>query len=64
MKPVVDEDLCIGDAICAEVAPEVFEMREDGFAHVIDERPAPELHARVREACDACPTDAIRIEEV
>ncbi len=63
MKPKVDPDLCIGDAICAEVAPEVFEMKDDGLAHVIEESPAPELHALVREACDACPTDAITIDE-
>jgi ferredoxin len=62
MKPIVDPDLCIGDAICAEVAPEVFEMRDDGLAHVINESPAAELHPRVREACAACPTNAIIIE--
>ena len=62
MKPIVDPDLCIGDAICAEVAPEVFEMKDDGLAHVIDENPAPDLHARVKEACAACPTNAIVIE--
>ncbi len=62
MKPIVDYDLCIGDAICAEVAPEVFEMRDDGLAHVIMENPGPEMEACVREACAACPTNAIILE--
>ena len=63
MKPEVDEDLCIGDGICVDICPEVFEMRDDNLAHVINENPAQELHERVREAADACPTSAISIEE-
>lgn len=30
----IDQDLCTGDGICAEICPKVFEMHEDGLAYV------------------------------
>lgn len=63
MRPIVDKDLCIGDGACVEICPEVFELRDDGLAYVINEDPGPELHDRVRESVEACPTEAIIIEE-
>ena len=63
MKPEVDASLCIGDAICADICPEVFELRDDNLAYVINENPGPELQDRVKEAADACPTSAIIIHE-
>jgi len=30
----IDQDLCTGDGICAEIAPKVFEMDDDGLAYV------------------------------
>jgi len=59
----VDESLCIGDGICVDICPEVFEMGEDDLAHVINEDPGSELHEQVREAVDACPTGAIILHE-
>ena len=29
MQPVVDQELCIGCGNCAEICPQVFEMRDD-----------------------------------
>ena len=63
MKPIIDESLCIGDGICVDICPEVFEMRDDNLAHVINENPDESLFDRVRESADACPTGAISIEE-
>ncbi|MCL6520584.1 MAG: ferredoxin [Armatimonadetes bacterium] len=63
MRPEIDESLCIGDAICADICPEVFEMGDDNLAHVINENPGPELEEKVREAAEACPTGAISVEE-
>lgn len=63
MKPVVDHDLCIGCGNCEEVCPEVFELKDDGLAHVITENPGEELYACARDAADSCPVDAITIEE-
>ncbi|WP_297520272.1 ferredoxin, partial [Thermococcus sp.] len=32
-KVWVDQDVCIGDAICASLCPDVFEMGDDGKSH-------------------------------
>ncbi|MGI6544902.1 MAG: ferredoxin [Fastidiosipilaceae bacterium] len=61
MKATVDHDLCIGCGICASMCPEVFEMGDDGLAHVIAEV-TPELEAGAQEAEAACPTEAITVE--
>jgi len=62
MKAKVDPDLCGGCGPCADICPEVFELQGDVAVVIVDEVPA-NCEARVREAMDACPTDAISIEE-
>ncbi len=37
MKVWIDQDLCTGDGICAEIAPDVFTMRSDGLYVVKEE---------------------------
>ena len=32
----IDQDLCTGDGICAEIAPGVFQLLDDGLAYVKD----------------------------
>ncbi len=61
MKATVDHDLCIGCALCASVCPEVFEMGDDGMAHVIGEV-TPEVEDSAKDAQESCPTEAISIE--
>ena len=34
MRVWIDQDLCTGDGLCAEIAPDVFTMLEDGLAYV------------------------------
>ena len=34
MKVWIDQDLCTGDGLCAEICPSVFEMHADGLAYV------------------------------
>lgn len=63
MKPVVHEDICIGDGTCEEDCPEVFQMQEDGLAHVINENPDPVFFDAVNQAAEDCPVEAITIEE-
>lgn len=63
VRPEIDESLCIGDAICVDICPEVFEMGDDDLAHVIDESPDASLADQVREAADACPTSAITVHQ-
>ncbi|MCL5292893.1 MAG: ferredoxin [Actinobacteria bacterium] len=62
-KPVVDHDECIGDGLCEQICPEVFELREDGLAYVVNEKPNEDLKGRIDEAIEECPTGAISWEE-
>jgi len=34
LKVWIDQDLCTGDGLCAEIAPDVFQMHDDGLAYV------------------------------
>ena len=62
-KVVVDYDLCESNAICMQVAPEVFEVRDDDFLYLLTETPDESLRARVEESVQRCPKQAIAIEE-
>jgi len=63
VKVVVDYDMCASTGSCMQVCPEVFEVRTDGYLYVLQDEPPAELHDRVREAADLCPTAAISLEE-
>jgi ferredoxin len=62
MKIVVDFDKCASNAKCMKAAPDLFEVREDGFLYVLQEEPPEALRAKVEEAARACPTGAITVE--
>ena len=62
MKVVVDYDVCASTGSCMQIAPEVFEVRSDGYLYVLQEEPGEELRGKVEEAADLCPTGAITIE--
>ncbi|MCL6473240.1 MAG: ferredoxin [Firmicutes bacterium] len=61
-KPVIDHDECIGDGICEQVCPEVFELRDDGLAYVIEGAVDDSLKDKIDEAISECPTDSIAWE--
>jgi ferredoxin len=63
VKVVVDFDECASNAVCMGIAPEIFEVRDDGFLYVLDEHPAESLRDKLREAVNGCPTGAISIAE-
>jgi len=63
MKVVVDQSRCVGAGQCVLVAPEVFDQREDdGIVLLLQDDPAEELHARVKEAAQLCPALAIELD--
>jgi ferredoxin len=69
----VDQDLCTGDGLCVQYAPEVFEFDVDGLAYVKDAagalRQSPgdrvdvpaHLRLEVIDAARECPGDCIHV---
>lgn len=62
-RVVVDFDLCESNAICMQIAPEVFEVRDDDFLYVLNEEPGEDMRAKVEESVQRCPKQAISIAE-
>ena len=60
---VVDYDLCESNAICMQVAPDIFEVRDDDFLYVLDETPSEDLRPKLEEAVRRCPKQAISLAE-
>jgi sterol 14-demethylase len=63
-RVVCDLDLCQSHAACMGEAPEVFRVGRVGKVSLIQERPSPELRAKVEAAVKHCPTGTLRIEEL
>ena len=75
MRVWIDQPACVGNGICAEICPEVFEMTDGDIAYVRDgARRLPagaagaltvpaDLEAAVLEAVDECPAACIYVEE-
>ncbi len=72
----IDQDLCTGDGICVQYAPEVFELDIDGLAYVKgdddelrqqpgDSAPVPlTLLQDVVDSAKECPGDCIHVRRV
>jgi ferredoxin len=62
MRVVVDFDRCQSNALCMSAAPDIFEVRDDGFLYVLVEEPGDEQRAAIESARELCPTQAISVE--
>ena len=62
MKIVVDFELCQSHGLCTQAAPELFEIRDDGFLYVLNEEPDDSLREKAERAARECPTGAIEIQ--
>lgn len=62
MKLKVNKDICIGCGACQAIAPEVYEIEDDGLATVISDEISEEVMEDAIDAKEGCPVAAI--EEV
>jgi ferredoxin len=76
MKVWIDQDLCTGDGLCTEIAPDVFVLLQDGLAYVkegdkVMNDPGgseslavvpSELETAVIDASEECPGECIFLE--
>ena len=63
MKIKVDFDLCESNALCEALAPANFEVDDDDFLQILDERVTDENRDVVLQAVAACPKSAISVVE-
>jgi len=61
VKIRIDRDACIGEGLCVNTAPGVFDLDEEEKSYVVDPNGADE--ATIREAAEACPVQAIILED-
>lgn len=75
MRVLVDQDLCTGDGLCEEIAPDLFQLAADGLCYVRQGgqllrgrgpaavgQVAPEAEESAREAAEECPGECIFLE--
>ena len=61
MEIVLDEDLCTSLGVCESVAPDLFEVGDDGALVVHEAHPDESRRADVEAACAGCPTGALSV---
>ena len=58
----IEQEYCTGDGLCQDLCPEIFEMEDDGVAHVKQTGVVPhELEANVLEAQAQCAGECIYV---
>lgn len=57
----VDFDKCTGLGICESLAPDFFEVNDDGELLVLKEEIGDDELQEVEEAVAGCPTEALKI---
>ena len=62
-KIVVDYTRCESNARCMQVAPDLFEVRDDDKLYVLDEHPPESARERVIKAVRVCSKQAISLVE-
>ncbi len=63
MKIVVDYELCEGLGMCEAMAPEFFEVQDEGQVGLLDEHPSEEHRQDLSAAVDACPMHALSLQD-
>jgi ferredoxin len=62
VRIVINWDLCEGNALCMDVAPDVFEVRDDDNLYLLKEEVPESDRERMEAAVRICPKGAISLE--
>jgi ferredoxin len=62
MKIIADRERCEGHGLCADTAPEVYELDDDAIVVLLHESIPPELERKAEGGARVCPVAALRIE--
>lgn len=62
LRILLDRDKCSGLGLCEAVSPDVFEVGDDGHLRLLAEQVDPARRDELEQACEACPTQALKLE--
>ena len=62
MKIVVDKSKCSSIGLCEATAPDIFEIGADGALHILMAEIPDDRRPDLEQACENCPTQALRIQ--
>lgn len=62
-KIAVDTERCTGHGICESLAPDVFEVGDEGIVHVLTDDLSADLRPLLESAVAECPTQALSLTE-
>ena len=63
MRIVADRERCEGHGLCADTAPEVYELDDDAIVVLLHEVVPPELERKAEGGARVCPVAALRVEQ-
>lgn len=63
MEVHVDFDACEANGVCAGLVPEVFDLDDNDYLHILEPHPPAHLADQVRHAVRSCPKAAISLKE-
>lgn len=63
MKISADLSKCEGLGMCESMAPDVFEVQDEGQVLVLDEHPEEEHRQDLTAAVDSCPVLALSLQD-
>jgi len=61
MRVVVDSDKCTGLGLCESIAPDFFEVQDDGSLELLRSDVEDKQRATLEEAVRSCPTEALKL---
>jgi ferredoxin len=63
MRVAVNRELCEANGVCAGLAPEVFDLDDEDYLHILVAEVPAGLAGAVRSAVASCPKQALRLEK-
>jgi ferredoxin len=57
----VDHQVCVGNAMCESIAPQVFQLNADRQSEAVN--PTGDTEEKILEAAENCPVSAIFVED-
>jgi ferredoxin len=61
VKIVIDRRECVGSGMCTSIAPDVFELDDEGTLVVLHEEVSGAQVPQVEDAAACCPVEAIAL---